>query len=481
MWQPVLMINGYLISILGLSMIVPAVFDLGLDGKEYSPFVPSAIVTWFFGISLFVGNKMRIKKITLQQGFLLTVVSWMAMILLASLPFVMSGYVTNFADALFETTSGLSTTGATIFADVEKLPHSLLLWRAMLNALGGIGIVIFAVALLPFLGIGGMQIFQRENSDINEKFMPKFSYIAKRIIGVYIALNVACAVALYLAGMGGFDAVCHAMATIATGGLSTKNASIGFYDSASIEAIIMLFMVLGAIPMTFYIVMWQGRDIKSFGISQIGAFLKVLAFYILGVAILLTFSGKYDFWQALRHSGFNIISIVTTTGFASTDYMQWGAWVPACFLVFALTGGCTGSTSGSIKILRWQVIFSFIKRSMILATDANRVLPIKIGNAVTNSGIISSVFVLFCGFMLSIAVFTVIVALLGYDFEIAFSTVIACISNSGPGWGSIVGPVGNYSSLSDAAKYVLSFVMLLGRLEVITVVTVLTKSFWSRN
>ena len=482
MWQPVLMINGYLISILGLAMIVPAVIDLGWDGRTYSPFVPAAIITVFIGASLFVGNKMHIKRITLQQGFLLTVVSWVSIILLGSLPFVLSGYVPTYADALFETTSGLSTTGATIFSNLDVLPKSVLLWRAMLNGLGGIGIVIFAVALLPFLGIGGMQVFQRENSDINEKFMPKFSYIAKRILLLYVGFNVVCTGLLYWAGMDWFDAVCHALATVATGGLSTKDASIGYFDNVSVELVITIFMILGAIPMTFYIVMWQGRDVRNFGTSQVWAFLKILIFYILGTSFYLVFTGHYGLMDALRYSSFNIVSIVTTTGFVSTDYMQWGGgWVSAFFIIFALTGGCTGSTSGSIKILRWQVIFSYIRRSMVLSTDPNRVLPIKVGNLVTNVGIISSVFVLFSAFMLSIAVFTVVMALLGYDFELAFSTVVACISNSGPGLGEVVGPAGNYHSLSDAAKYVLSFVMLLGRLEVITVVTILTKSFWSRS
>ena len=481
MWQPVFMINGYLITILGLAMAVPAVLDFWFEKMSYSPFVPAAIVTVFIGAALFTGNKMKIKRITLQQGFLITVVCWVSMIVLGALPFVFSGYTKTFADALFESTSGLSTTGGTIFNDVEVLPHSLLLWRAMLNALGGIGIVIFAVALLPFLGIGGMQVFQRENSDINEKFMPKFSYIAKRIILLYVGLNLLCIVCLKLAGMGWFDAVCHALATVATGGLSTKNASIGYFDSALIEMVVTLFMILGAIPMTFYIVMWQGRDVRDFGTSQVWAFLKVLAVYIVVTSICLVCNGTYNFVEALRFSSFNIVSIVTTTGFASTDYMLWGQWTAAFFIVFAMTGGCTGSTSGSVKILRWQVIISFIKRSMVLATDANRVLPIKVGNLVTNSGIISSVFVLFSGFILSIAFFTAVIALFGYDFEIAFSSVVACITNSGPGLGKVIGPAGNYSSLSDGAKYVLSFVMLLGRLEVVTVITVLTRSFWTRN
>lgn len=478
MWQPVLMINGFLLSVLGFAMFIPAALDIYGEQMSWSPFLSSAIVTLFVGLSLFLANRMKINKITLQQGYLLTVMSWASTIILASLPFVAYGVAPSYADALFESTSGISTTGATIFKNIEGLPKSILLWRSMLNGFGGVGIVIFAVAMLPFLGIGGMQIFQRENSDVNEKFMPKFNYIAKRIMLVYLSLNIFCAMALYLAGMSWFDAINHAMSTIATGGFSTKNASVGYFDSVNIEMIISLFMFMAALPMTFYIMIMQRRDLKSYGTSQVIVFMKVLVVYILFVAIYLVAIGKYDFLQAMRYSIFNIISIVTSTGFVSTDYSLWGVWVGAFFIVFALTGGCTGSTSGSIKIFRWQVISSFIKRSLLTATEPNRVVPIKVGSITTDGSIIVSVFVFFSAFMLSIAVLTCMVSAAGNNLETSFSAVIACITNSGPGLGAIVGPSGYYGPLSDFSKYVLSFAMLLGRLEILTVLSLACKSFW---
>lgn len=481
MWQPVLMINGYLVSILGLAMLVPAGWDILYEKMSWSPFLSSALGTLFLGMAMFLANRTTISKITLQQGYLLTSMSWISLILLGAVPFLVSGVTGNFSNALFESTSGLSTTGATVFADVEALPKSVLLWRSMLNCMGGIGIVIFAAAMLPFLGIGGMQMFQRENSDMNEKFMPKFSYIAKRILIVYLFLTALCVFCLYAAGMGWFDAVNHAMAAVATGGLSTKNASVGFFDSVRIETVLIIFMILGSLPMTFYVIVLQGRDWNSFGTSQIAAFLKILLLYTLFTSAYLTFIGKYDFWQAVRYSGFNIVSIVTTTGFVSTDYMLWGPWIGAFFVIFALTGGCTGSTSGSIKIFRWQVLFAYIRRSLIVATEPNRVMPVKVGSGTVDNGIVSSVFLFFTVFMLSIAVLTCLVAAAGYNFEIAFSSVIACITNSGPGLGSVVGPAGNFSSLSDFAKCVLSFAMLLGRLEVLTIMVVFSRSFWSQN
>ncbi len=461
-------------------MLIPAVCDIYWTKSDWSAFLSSAIICLFVGLSLFLANRMTIKKISLQQGYLITVFGWLSLTFLGTLPFIISGAIPGFADAIFETMSGLSTTGATILPNIEIMPKAILLWRSMLNCLGGIGIVMFAVAMLPFLGIGGMQIFQRENSDIDDKFMPKFNYIAKRIMIVYTLLVTACTLSLYGAGMGWFDAVNHAMATTATGGLSTKNASIAYFDSVPIELVISLFMILGSLPMTFYIMVVQNQDLHSFRTQQVVTFLKVLAVYIIFTSALLVFNGVYNVGDALRYSSFNIISIVTSTGFVSTDYMLWGAFSSMLFIVFALTGGCTGSTSGSIKIFRWQVVFAFIRQTLTLATDPNRVMPVKIGKLLVSNGVVASVFVFLACYLVSIGVLGVLVALTGQPFDIAFSAVIACLTNSGPGIGSVIGPVGNYSSLPDMAKYILSFAMLLGRLEVITILVVCTKNFWRK-
>lgn len=478
MWQPVLMISGYFISVLGLTMLFPALLDIYQSHQNWSLFITSAIISTFIGLSLFLANNVKIKSISLQQAYLLTAISWFSVTLLAAIPFTLYG--TSLADAIFEAASGISTTGATIYANVEILPKSILLWRALLNGLGGVGIVIFAIALLPFLGIGGMQIFQRENSDVNEKFMPKISYIAKRIIFVYVLLIVACTLSLKFAGMDWFDAFCHSNSTIATGGLSTKNASVGYFNSAPIDWVITFFMILGAIPLTFYHSLIATHNIHSLRSSQVFTFLKVLGIYILFMAIWLTFNGVYDFATALRYSAFNVTSIVTSTGFSSTDYMQWGAFTGTAFIVFALTGGCTGSTSGSIKIFRWQVVLGYLKKVFITTTEPNRMLSVKIGHSIVSNQVITSIFVFLAAYSVSIIVLTLLVAITGLDFETAFSSVIACITNSGPGIGKIVGPAGNYSSLPDFAKLVLAFSMLLGRLEVMTILVICTKSFWHR-
>jgi trk system potassium uptake protein TrkH len=344
--------------------------------------------------------------------------------------------------------------------------------------MGGVGIVIFAIAMLPFLGIGGMQIFQRENSDVNEKFMPKISYIAKRIIGVYLILMVVCVTSLIVAGMGWFDALCHTLTTISTGGFSTKNASIGFFNSPTIEWLITLFMFLGAIPLTFYHSLLATKDIHSLRSSQVVVFIKVLAVYVLIVSTWLIYNGVYSPFDALRHAAFNIVSIVTSTGYNSANWLNWGAFAATAFVIFALTGGCTGSTSGGVKIFRWQIVLAQLKRSFITTTEPNRLLPLKVDGITISHNVASSIFVFFIAYAFSVAVISLLVALSGVDFATAFSATIACITNSGPGNTQIIGPAGSYASLSEYVKVLLAFTMILGRLEVLTVLVLFTKSFW---
>ncbi len=481
MWQLVLMINGYFISILGAAMLVAAGYDLYTTSASWSPFLNSALICLFIGLSLFLSNRAPVERISIRQGYLLTTSSWVVISVLAALPFMMYGTTDNFHDAWFEAVSGLSTTGATILSDIEGQPKAVLLWRSMLTAMGGAGIVMFAVALLPFLGIGGMQMFQRENSDFNDKFMPKFHYIAKRIFFVYFFLCSLCAVCLYWAGMNWFDAVNHAMSTISTAGFSTKNKSVLFYDNAYIEAVISTFMVVGALPMTFYIVLLQNKFRHSLRTEQVISFLKVLAFYILGSSLLLVLTDVYgSFWTALRYTSFNIISIVTSTGLTSTDYLAWGVIFQTLFIIFALTGGCTGSTSGSIKIFRWQVVWAYLKQSLVTAVDPNRVVPVKVKQYTISPEAVSSVLVLVVAFFVTIFVSTLVLAFLGLDFATAFSAAVACISNSGPGIVDSIGPNGNYGWMSGAAKDCLSVTMLLGRLEILTVLVVFTKNFWRK-
>lgn len=476
MWQPVFMISGYILGILGLIMLIPAGLDFWEYEKIWSPFVPSAMVTIFFGFSLFLSNYTKVEKISLKQAYLVTVVSWCAVGVFASLPFLFSNSHYEFVDVFFETVSGVTGTGATIISDVESLPQAILLWRSILNFLGGLGIVIFAVALLPFLGIGGMRIFQRENSDSNDKFMPKFSYIAKRIVWVYTILAILCTAALYFCGMDLFDAVNHAMSAIGTGGFSTKNNSIEAFDSFSIECVIMFFMLSGSLPLTFYILLFRrGAANKN---DQVSMFLKMVFICGLFVSIYLFATSDYTLGQSLRYSFFSVISVMTTTGLSSVNFVEWGVWTSAVFMLLSLSGGCTGSTSGSIKTFRWQLVYAYLHKYMLSMVEPNRIIPLKVGNINPSQNVVTSVFVYVFSFIISMLLIGVIVSLNGVDFSTSLAASVACMTNVGVGSVEILGPSGNYAFFAAPVKYILCFAMLLGRLEVITVMVIFTKSFW---
>lgn len=478
MWQPVLMISGYILGILGVIMLIPAGFDLAQDSKQWSHFISAAVITMFVGISLFLANRTKIERITLKQGYLLTATSWILSALFAALPFILFKSAPSNIDAVFEAASGITGTGATIMTDVENLPKSILLWRSMLNALGGLGIVIFAVALLPFLGIGGMQMFQRENSDSSDKFMPKFSYIAKRIVIVYCLLTAIACGTLFLCGMNWFDAVNHAMSAIGTGGFSTKNNSIAFYNSAKIEFAIMMFMLAGSLPMTFYILLFRRGNADKY--SQISVFLKTVLFLSCFVGIYLFSSSGYGLLESLRYAFFSVIATITTTGLSAVDYTDWGVWATSVFLLFSFCGGCTGSTCGSVKIFRWQTIYAFLRKYLISAVEPHRVVPLKIGKVNASEKITTSVFVYVFSFIICLIGISLIICLLGVNFQTSIAATTACITNVGVGSINIIGPSGNYAFFAPSVKAILAFAMLLGRLEIITVLVILTCSFWRK-
>lgn len=478
MWQPILMINGFSLCILGFSMLIPAYFDFYDRAISFSPFLISAFFTLFIGLSLFLANKIKINALSLRQGYLVTFVCWISVAAFSSIPFLLSGALPDLTSALFESVSGVTATGATVIPDVESLPRSILLWRSMLNGLGGIGIVIFAVAMLPFLGIGGMQMFEHESSDTTDKLMPKFIDVAKWIISVYLGLVMICAISLYFCGMTKFDALNHALSAVATAGFSTKNNSIAYYNSISIEMILSLFMVLGALPMTFYIVLLKKREVEPFRFYQIKYFLRTIFVLVFLLSIYLSFSNHIHFLSAFRLSLFNIIAVITTTGLSSADYVDWGIWTTVFFTLLSLHGGCIGSTTGAIKVMRWQVLKSYFHKTMLSSVEPHRIVPIKIGDKSLSDKTISSVFVYVLCFIASIGVAALLLNLLGYDFITSVTAAVSCVTNTGPGAAKAISASGNYAFFSIPAKYILCFCMILGRLEVMTVLVIFTKAFW---
>ena len=468
MWQPVLMIDGFVLMILGLSMLVPAGLDAYDSNPTFSPFLLSTFITLFIGALLFLSNKNKISQISLRQGYLITFCCWVSVCLFSSLPFVLGNVTNGLTSALFESVSGVTATGATVIEDVEALPRSVLLWRSMLNGLGGIGIVIFAAAMLPFLGIGGMQMFERESSDTTDKLMPKFIDMAKWIIGVYLSLVISCAVALYFCGMGRFDALNHALSAIA------------YFNSLSIEAVLTVFMILGALPMTFYIILLKKKEMDKLRLGQIKYFLRAICFFSLCLGIYLSFSNHMPFLKSLRLSLFNIVAVITTTGLSSADYLDWGVWTAVFFTLLSLHGGCIGSTTGSIKVMRWQVLRSYFNKVMLSSIEPNRVVPVKIGDVPVSDKAVTSVFVYIFSFLGTIGAVALLLNLMGYDLTTSITAAVSSVTNTGPGASKAISASGNFAFFSAPAKCVLCGAMLLGRLEIMTALVIFTKAFWKK-
>ncbi len=482
MLQPVLMINGFIVLVLGFIMLIPAFINKYYTGDIDYIFIHSSIATIFIGGSIFLANLGKIKSISILQGYLITIVCWFSIPLFCAIPFYNNGDIITIIDAIFESTSGLTTTGATILTDIEAQPKSILLWRSILHGLGGIGIVIFAVALLPFLGIGGMNIFSKESSDTEDKFLPKLHYIAKDIIIVYISLNILCALALKYCGMDWFDAINHALATISTGGFSTKNTSILYFDNVWIEAVMSTFMLLGAMPQTYFVLIAQNKKLSSIvSNSQVNTFIKLSFIYILLVTCFYAYKADINILSSLRVISFNLISAMSTTGFASTDFLAWGSWVVALLITLQMHGGCTGSSAGSIKIFRWQVIAAFFKKNFTKSLSPNQVCIMKVGNKIVDDDVVSSVFAMAMSFLIAVLLFTLIISLSGFDFVTSIGAVMGTITSFGPGLTDATGPVGNYAIFTPFVKCILSLIMILGRLEVITVVVLLSKIKLNKN
>lgn len=479
MWRPVFLINGCVLSFLGLGMLFPALMDMYDAQTDWSPFLTSALITLGIGSLLFLLNRhIEVGKISLRQGYLSTLLSWVLVAMFAAFPFYLSGAFQDLPSALFESFSGVTGTGATVLKDVESQARSILLWRSMLNGMGGIGVVVFAVAVLPFLGIGGMQMFQRENTDPGDKFMPHFVDIVQWILGIYLTLTLLCAFLLVLCGMGRFDALNHALTAVATGGFSTKNASVAAFESVPIELVLSVFMLLGALPMTFYILLIRHQPLDSLRFGQVKSFLSIVVFITAAVALWLHFQNGVHIFDAVRESWFNVVSVITSTGYASTDYLNWGVGAGVFFALLAFHGGCVGSTTGGVKVMRWQVLWSYFHKTFLTSIEPNRVLPVKIGGAVVSDAVVSSVFVFVSLFVVSAAGAALCLGLSGYDFATSFSTAAALITNTGPGFIPAMGPMGSYALLSPSAKLLMCFVMLLGRLEILTVLVVFSRTFW---
>ena len=401
-----------------------------------------------------------------------------ALVAFGALPYWWSGIVPSFTDAFFESMSGLTTTGATIIVGLDTAPPGILFWRGLMQWLGGLGIIVMAVAVLPMLQIGGMQVFRAEAFDTPEKILPRATQISGSMTLVFVVLTAVCAGAYVVAGMEFDDAVIHAMTTVATGGFSTKDASLGHFDSAAIDIIAIVFMILGSIPFLLYVQTLQGRARPLLTDSQVRAFLTTLGVSTLIAWAIAHLSGHHVDLEALRHAAFNVVSITTGTGYASTDYGLWGPHAVAFFFIIMFIGGCAGSTSCGIKIFRFQVLFAELKYHLKQTLYPNGVFVKKYNNRPLEERVTDAVMSFFFLYISAFVALAVALRLVGVDFVTAISGAGSAISNVGPGLGEIIGPAGNYKALSDPAKWLLSAGMLLGRLELFTVLVLFMPRFW---
>ncbi len=468
---------GILQIILGISMIIPILTQF-IYSEIDSSFIGASIISIVFGILFFLSNLNHDKKLNLQQAFLLTALSWISIAIFGSLPFVFSSLDLSITDSFFESMSGITTTGSTIISNLEIAPKSILLWRAILQWLGGIGIIVMAITLMPIMNVGGMQLFKISSNDSSEKLLPKSKEIALRLIYVYLILTTLCAMAYKFFGMSIFDSITHSMTTIATGGFSNYNSSIGYFDSLSIEISSMIFVILGSLPFIAYIKFLSGNRKIFTSDVQIKSFIKIIIFSIFLLFVYSFFQDKNIYNINLRSIFFNVISVLTGTGYVTGEFDGWGNFPLIFFLTLMFIGGCAGSTTCGIKIFRLQILYLFISNQLKKIIYPKGIFLIKYDkNTVDDkfmASIISFIFLYFVIFFL-IATF---LSLSGLDFVTSVSGAATSISNVGPGLGSIIGPSGNFASLPDASKWILSLGMILGRLELFAILVLFLPSFW---
>jgi len=471
---------GSLLLIEGLFMLLCIPVSLLYGEHEIKSFGLSGAISIFAGGLMWLVTTGAIKSLQPRDGYIVVTAGWLLFSLFGSLPFILSGSIPLYTDAFFETVSGFTTTGASILNDIESLPHAILFWRSIIQWLGGMGIIVMSLAILPLLGIGGMQLFIAEvPGPTPDKLHPRIKETAKRLWGIYIIFTFSEMILLLVGGMDLFDAVCHAFTTMATGGYSTKQLSIAHWDSPYIHYVITFFMFLAGTNFTLSYFALHLKFDKLFRNEEFRYYLGFLTGFIILVAIILSFSENYSREESFRYAAFQVVSIITTTGYVTADYLSWIPLLGIIIFILMFFGGSAGSTGGSIKILR---ILLFLKNS---GTELKRlihpsaVIPVRFNQNAVSPEILNNVFAFISLYILTVIIGVIIIAAMGYDLDSSFGAVAATLGNIGPGIGA-VGPAENYSHLPAFGKWFLSFLMLIGRLELFTVLILFSPGFWKK-
>lgn len=461
-----------------LLMLAPSLVALELDSRDKIPFLVSTAVTALCGILLLLFNRRARRRLNVREVFLLTTTAWMAVCFFGSLPFVLSHTVGDFTAAVFESVSAVTTTGATVLTGLDELPLDILLWRSMMQWVGGLGIVALGAAVLPFLRIGGMRLFRAESSDLSEKVLPQTRRFLLQLLLVYLAISAACAIGYLVAGMSVFDAINHAMTTVSTGGFSTHDASIAYFDSLAVESVAIVFMLVASMPFVLYLPALARKLPNPFRDGQVRSMLASYLAVILVLVVGLAYLGREDLGFAVTKAAFTVISIGTTTGYVSTDYAAWGIF--ALMVIFFLTfvGGCSGSTSGGIKIFRFKIAFIMFRETVQHLLHPNAVFARSMDGRHVTDETIASVAAFALAFACTVGIAATLLAMAGNDMITSFSAAATATANVGPGIGDTIGPTSTFANLNDPSKWIVCAAMLLGRLEIFTALILFTPDFW---
>ena len=477
-FRSIVNIIGLLLCIEAVAMLFPMLFDIFYSNSDWVQFLYSSVITFFIGIILFIAFRKKNTKLGIRQAFVLTITSWIVISLFGSIPFVYSSSSLTYTDAFFESVSGITTTGSTVIFNLENLSEGILIWRSLLQWFGGIGIIVLAMAILPTLQIGGMQLLHMEHDDPYEKTIPKVNRFVLELFLLYVFLTVVCGILYFFNGMSGFDSVIHAMTTISTGGFSSHDQSIGFFDSFRIEIISVIFMIIGSLPFVLYLQFIHKQNKNFFRDDQIKLFFIVILVIVVLTTIWLKINLSTDIISSFRIALFNIISILTGTGYSSNNFANWGSYGTVIMIIIMFIGGCAGSTTGGIKIFRLLILFRGASSQIKKLIQPHAIYVMRFNGKTVNENTYNSVMGFFFMYILLFIISAISLSFFNLDFITAFSAAASAISNVGPGLGEIIGPEGNYSSLNNYSKVVLIITMFLGRLEMLTILILFLPSFW---
>jgi len=478
-FRPILFVIGLVLSKIALFMYVPTLVAFATGTGGFLEFGQSVIILHVVAFACLTVGRTAEFRLGVRDMFLITSLVWTIASAFAALPFVFINHI-SFTDAYFETMSGITTTGSTVLSGLDNMAPSVLLWRSILQWLGGIGFIVMGVAILPMLNVGGMRLFQTESSDWSDKSSPRMKNVAINIVYVYLTLTLLCLLGYLLTGMNLFDAINHAFTTLSTGGYSTSDGSMNHFSHGS-QWVGTLFMFLGGLPFLLFVTALRKRSAKAlWHDAQVRGFFYLVVSTALVVALWLTYHNGYRFIDAIRVSLFNIVSVITTTGFGLEDFSAWGALPAVIFAFVMMAGACSGSTAGGIKIFRFQIALTLLNKQMLKLIHPSGVFVQKYNQRQVSDDIVRSLVAFGLTFFITIIVIAAALSALGLDPVTSISGAVTAVANVGPGMGQVIGPTGNFAPLPDSAKWILSIGMLMGRLEILTILVLFFPAFWRR-